>query len=362
MIRRALLAVGAVAIPFASFGVLVQRGVSRLLAAPRVLPEEAGLAAALDARGGEVVRIRSRDGLRLAGRWLPAEPAADGWVSDPHEAVLLLHGYSGSIAPDLVEYAPFLRRTAGVLGIDFRGHGGSDPSPTTFGMLEVEDVAGALAWLGERGVARVALVGSSMGANTALASVAILGDGTLVAADAEPDRPRDPTPPPRPAIVGVVADSATTELAIPIARRLRLPLVSRRVADLLFAGAARRLGADPRATEPIRIIDLVPPVPVLFVHGEADDTSPVGEVRRLAAAAGPTAELWTVSRAGHAGAHAGAPGAYEERVTAFLRRVLAGARGDAPIIGRPGVPASPADPRSVADAARPARGRRKKTT
>ena len=114
------------------------------------------------------------------------------WTADPHEAILLLHGYNGSIAPDLVEYGPFLRRTAGVLGLDFRGHGGSDDGPTTFGLLETEDVAGALAWLGERGIRRVVIVGSSMGGITALAAVAVLGDGRLDSADGEPDgaRPR----------------------------------------------------------------------------------------------------------------------------------------------------------------------------
>ena len=54
-------------------------------------------------------------------------------------------------------------------------------------MLEVEDVAGALAWLGERGIRRVALFGTSMGGMAAIASVAVLGDGTLPAADVEPD-------------------------------------------------------------------------------------------------------------------------------------------------------------------------------
>ena len=71
--------------------------------------------------------------------------------------------------PTCVEYGPFLRRTAGVLGLDFRGHGGSDDGPTTFGLLETEDIAGALAWLGERGITRVAMVGTSMGGITAIA-------------------------------------------------------------------------------------------------------------------------------------------------------------------------------------------------
>ena len=93
------------------------------------------------------------------------------------------------MTPDLLDVGPFLRRTAGVLGLDFRGHGGSDDAPTTFGLNEVEDVAGALAWLGERGIRRVALVGSSMGGITAIAAVAVLGDGRLASADADPAAP-----------------------------------------------------------------------------------------------------------------------------------------------------------------------------
>src|SRR5438552_687035 len=148
-----------------------------------------------DALGGEVIRLRSRDGLKLTARWLPAESgpvSGDGgeaWQPDPYEAILLLHGWTGSIAPDLVDLGPTLRRTAGVLGLDFRGHGGSDDAPTTFGLHEIEDVAGALAWLGERGIRRVALVGSSMGGAVALAAIVVLGDGSLVQADLDPTAP-----------------------------------------------------------------------------------------------------------------------------------------------------------------------------
>lgn len=329
MLRHTLAAAAGVAIPVASFGVLVRRGVDRLLEAPRRTPEEAALGPALDALGGEVVAIRSRDGLRLSGRWLPAE-SDPTWIGDPREAILLLHGWSGSIAPDLVEYGPSLRRTAGVLGLDFRGHGGSDDGPTTFGLREVDDVGGALAWLGARGIRRVALVGTSMGAVVALASVVVLGDGSLPAADADPAAPRAPRPSPRPAIVAVVAESAPAELPTVAANRMggRLPAPVRTlVARRLFAAAAGRLGGDPRATEPIRVIGLVAPVPVLLVSGDADATVPIGDGRRLAAAAGPTAEHWVVPGAAHSGAHAADPDGWESRVTGFLRRGLRAARG-----------------------------------
>src|SRR4029079_12525317 len=138
------------------------------------------------------------------------------WRADPYEASLLLHGWTGSVAPDLVALGPTLRRTAGVLGLDFRGHGESDDGPTTFGLLEVEDVAGALAWLGERGIRRVALAGSSMGGVVAIASIVVLGDGSLAAADVDPDAPAATIDAPRPRIVGAVVEPVAPALRIPI--------------------------------------------------------------------------------------------------------------------------------------------------
>jgi pimeloyl-ACP methyl ester carboxylesterase len=315
------------------------------MAAPRTGPDEVDLGPALDALGGEVVRLRSRDGVQLAGRWLPAETeeaeeAEPGtqpearFRPDPYEAILLLHGYSGSVAPDLLEYGPFLRTTAGVLGLDFRGHGESDDGPTTFGLLEVEDVAGALAWLGERGITRVSLVGTSMGGIVAIAAVALLGDGSLPAADVDPDAPRDVVPAPRPRIVAVVAESVPPELVVPIASRLRGP-ARRFVAGRLFDAVAQRLGGDPRETEPGRVIGLVEPVPLLLIHGAADTTVPLVDGYRLAALAGPSAAHWVVPGAGHSGAHRTDPEAYERRVTAFLRHVAADAQDAQPILAAP---------------------------
>jgi pimeloyl-ACP methyl ester carboxylesterase len=334
VIRRALIAAGAlaVAVPAAAARTVTRRGAERLLAAPRTAPGEEALRRELDALGGETVRFGSRDGLRLSARWLPAEPAeGDDWSPSAEEAILLLHGYTGSVAPDLVEYGPFLRRTAGVLGLDFRGHGGSEDAATTFGFREVEDVAGALAWLGEHGVRRVALFGTSMGGATAIASVVVLGDGTLTAADIDPDAPVSPPPPPRPRIVAVVGDSVPAELPTVVANRIRGGLLRRPLARAIFRAASREVGGDLRATEPGRVVGLVDPVPLLLIHGEADATLPVREGRRLAERAGPSAEHWTVPGAQHSGAHRAAPLEYERRVTAFLRGSFGGGR-DAAIL------------------------------
>ena len=359
MIRRTLAAAATVGLSALTLRMVSERAARRLLDAPRVGPDEAALGPALDALGGEVVRIRSRDGLRLAARWLPVEgpapaaaPTADAttgaagtpaWRPDPHEAILLLHGYTGSIAPDLVEYGPFLRRTAGVLGLDFRGHGGSDAGPTTFGLLEVEDVAGSLAWLGARGVISVALVGTSMGGITAIAAVTVLGDGSLASADAIPDVPDGPAPPIRPRVVAVVADSVASSVVVPVASRLPGPAATF-VAGRLFDGAARTLGADPRSTDPIKIVGLVAPVPLLLIHGAADTTVPPADGERLAEAAGPSAEHWVVPGAEHSRAHATDPAGYELRVSTFLQDAFAGSRTAMPIIGSPGPATVPVDP------------------
>ena len=354
---RSVIATGvAAALSGVALRVVSRRAVDRLLDAPRTGPGEEALGPVLDELGGEVVRLQARDGLRLAARWLPARDADpdDGWVSDPHEAILLLHGYSGSIAPDLVEYAPFLRRTAGVLGLDFRGHGGSDDGPSTFGLLETEDIAGALAWFGERGITRVAMLGTSMGGIAAIAAVAVLGDGSLAAADGDPTAPRGVDLAPRPVIVGVVADSTAPELEIPVGTRLRGP-AGRFIAGRLFDGAARVLGADPRATEPARVIGLLESVPLLLIHGEADRTVPIADGRRLAALAGPASEHWVVPGADHSASHAVAGADYERRVTDFLRLAFQRRRGDdvgaaasSPIIAAPGSP--PGDPSARAPA------------
>jgi uncharacterized protein len=318
VIRRSLLAVGGAVVSIASLDVLTRRAADRLLDAPRVLPEEAGLRPALDALGGEVVRVRARDGLRLSARWLAGEAAEGDWSPDPHEAIVLLHGWSGSVVPHLVELGPFLRRTAGVLGLDFRGHGESDDSPTTFGLREVEDVAGALSWLGERGIERVALVGLSMGGITAIASVAVLGDGSLAGPDADIAAPAHVPAPRRPKVVAVVADSVSPDLPA-----VAVPLIPgpapRLVAARLFGAVARRLGQDPRATEPIRVIGLLEGVPLLLISGDADPIVTAAASRRLAAAAPAGTEHWIVPGAGHRQAHRVEPAEYEARVTGHLR-------------------------------------------
>jgi pimeloyl-ACP methyl ester carboxylesterase len=232
-----------------------------------------------------------------------------------------------------------------VLGLDFRGHGGSDDGATTFGFLEIEDVAGALAWLGERGIRRVAFVGSSMGGIVAIASIVVLGDGMLRQADVDPTAPVVDEAP-RPRIVGAVVESVAPDLRTPIANRMRLPIggvLRRALAGRMFTIAGRRVGGDLRATEPGRLIALVEPVPLLLIHGGSDRTVRPAEGRRLAARAGPSATHWEVPGAGHGQARRAARAQWDERVSRFLRLAFFEAREVVPIIHASGEPTADSD-------------------
>ena len=162
-----------------------------------------------------------------------------------------------------------------MLGLDFRGHGASDDGPTTFGLLEVEDVAGALALARRAGRApgRAGRARRWAGSPRSPPS-AVLGDGRLASADADPGAPAATVHAPRPRIVGVVADSVTPELAIVVGSRMGLPL-GRRIAGRAFGRFDRLVGDDPRTTEPIAVIGLLEDLPLLLVHGEDDPTVPI---------------------------------------------------------------------------------------
>jgi pimeloyl-ACP methyl ester carboxylesterase len=189
-----------------------------------------------------------------------------------------------------------------------------------------------------------------MGGGIALASIVVLGDGTLAQADLDPMAPAAAVEPARPRIVAAVAESIAPDLRIPIANRIPLPLggiLRRAWAGRLFNQAGRKVGGDLRATEPGRIVGLVEPVPLLLIHGLADKTVRPTDGRRLAALAGPSAEHWEVPGAGHGQARRAAPAQWDERVTTFLRSGFSGAREAVPIIHTSGEPTANSDSRGL---------------
>mgnify|MGYP005833306303 CR=1 FL=1 len=244
----------------------------------------------------EPVRFSSRDGVRLGGWWIPA-PAT------PRGTVILCPGQRTSMNDDLIHAAPLHRAGFNVLMFDFRAHGLSDGKLVTFGAREQFDLLGALDMLEkERGVARVGVLGFSMGAGVALLAAA--QDGRIGA---------------------LVVDGAFTRLdrllsGWGVARGLPRAAAKAMAWAMILAGSVRARCRMDRAN-PVDVASRIR-APALFIHGDKDPFVSPGEIEALVAQASGPARLWRVSDAGHRQAYDRHPDDYHARVVEWFTSYL----------------------------------------
>jgi pimeloyl-ACP methyl ester carboxylesterase len=196
--------------------------------------------------------------------------------------------------------AHLARRGHVVLLFDLRGAGQSGGTRFTLGAREGRDVSGAIDFLTARGLAPhgVDLLGYSMGAATALLLAPADARVQAVAADSGYAGLRDVLEAQLPRFSGLppLFTAGTVALARPM---LGLDAGALRPVDGAVALAARR-------------------VPLLVIHGEADDMVPVSHGRRLAAAFGPGAQTLFVPGAAHVASYAAQPATYLARLATFF--------------------------------------------
>lgn len=198
-------------------------------------------------------------------------------------AVVVAHGFTASWRrPDQRRVAAALRGYAGVLAFDFRGHGRST-GRCTVGDREVLDVAAAVAAARRLGYQRVVSMGWSMGGAVALRHAALAGGVDAVASVSAPAR-------------------WYYRGTMPM-RRVHW-LIERRfgrvAARALLRTRITSIPWDPDPESPEQVVGRIPPTPLLLVHGDRDPFFPIDHVEALAAAAGPSSELWVVPGFGHA--------------------------------------------------------------
>ena len=88
----------------------------------------------------QTVHIRSRDGLTLAGHWLPC--------ADARRTVVLFHGWKGNWKEHLVVLGSFLQaQRCSLLFVEQRAHGESEGKYLGFGVLERYDCLEWVRWL-----------------------------------------------------------------------------------------------------------------------------------------------------------------------------------------------------------------------
>ena len=236
--------------------------------------------------------VTSFDGLTLLGRYYEYAPGA------PME--LMFHGYRGSGERDLcvgIQRAFSLGRS--VLIVEQRTSCGSGGHVITFGVRESRDVQTwvdfAIETFGPD--VTILLTGISMGATTVLMAAG---------------RPLPPN------VKGVLADCGFTsarEIICKVMRQLHLPAA---LFYPLVALGARLWGgfrlADSDALQALQTCTL----PVIFIHGEADDFVPCDMSRRNYDACPSPKALLTIPGAGHGLAYMGDPEAYLQALCEFF--------------------------------------------
>lgn len=242
----------------------------------------------------EKVSFLSRDGLRLAG-WFVPSPA------DSDKTLLICHGW-GDNKGEILEQTVFLNRDEGfnLFYFDFRGHGESEGDQVTLGKMELVDFAAAMDYLRKE----KPLCAANLG-------VVALSMGAAVAAMALPDYP---------GIKAAVLESPFADFR-EVGRRwawhhMRVPYFPAIMA-VMYMARLRTGHLDIDRYSPEAFLPSAN-TPLFIIAAGCDGIMPPVDVRRLYAAAAGPKEYWEVPGASHAKCRQTAPSEYESRVASFL--------------------------------------------
>lgn len=243
----------------------------------------------------ERISFRSRDGITLAGWWVPA--------ASPNATIILCHGFP-SDRRDVLPMIPFLHKAGyNVLAFDFRRLGESGGTMSTAGLQEPRDLLGAVDYAAGRSDRPIAVLGVSMGAAAC-----------LMAAASEPR------------IGAVIADSPYAALNVQTVRRFGHGPVSEAMGRYA-AWLGERLVKEPLSdASPLHAVRLLAARPLLLIHSAHDSIIPDGDSRAIYAAATGPKDLWITRASGHVRSFHDCRTEYERRVLLFLKQWLNGRR------------------------------------
>jgi dipeptidyl aminopeptidase/acylaminoacyl peptidase len=222
----------------------------------------------------------------------------------PQAAVLVLHGVSDSKASQ-VESLRFLARR-GILAMapDFRAHGDSGGKFATYGHLEKNDLTLLRRALeNEFHGIPVGLWGTSYGGSVALQSMAIDDQFDFAIIESTFANLRD-----------LARRQVTMRTTLPVSGL-----------GPYFVNEAGKLASfDPAEIAPERAIEDIK-VPVLHLHGEADEMIPIDQGERIAHRSKRADYRFVrIPRGGHYNLRSGDPALYDREVRGFLNRVVTG--------------------------------------
>ena len=242
------------------------------------------------------VYIKSKDGLKLHGFWVPAE--------NPRGTILLAHGYRSTILVDFgLAYAFYHALGMNILVPHQRAHGESEGRYITFGVIESEDMRCWIAYHNRtHGNLQMILSGLSMGASTML----YLADQDL------PDN-----------VKCIIADCGFTSpkaiLDVVYRSVVHFPSGPSLWAADLFARIFAGFGLNEKDT---RVVLKNAKLPVLMIHGLDDDFVPCYMTQEGYDVCTGDKELLMVENAGHGTSFLVDKEVYTMQVISFLEKHL----------------------------------------
>jgi len=245
----------------------------------------------------ELVSITSRDGLKLTGRLYR--------FSDDARVEILFHGWRSSGIRDSSGGAKIARDLGyNLLIVDQRAHGDSDGNTITFGIKEKYDcvdwVRFVIGIFGED--VKILLGGVSMGAATVLMAAGL-----------------DELPHQVKAITADCGYSSPEAIIRKVCRDRGIPdavgYPFLRLGARLYGGFSLKDGGAVDAVKRAK-------VPIMIMHGDADDFVPYSMAEELFAACVGEKYLLTIPRAGHGLAYFYDTERYTNEVAAFKQRAF----------------------------------------
>lgn len=243
--------------------------------------------------------MTARDGARLYSYLIPAEKESNIYV-------LCAHGYRGTRYGDFGAQAEFYHSLGyNVILIDQRAQGKSEGKYIGFGCFEAEDVIEWLNFYTQRfgNDIKFIIAGISMGA------------ATVCIAAGSPKLPEN--------VVCAISDCAYTsaddELKYCLPHYAHLP--SQPFCFIANALNAKTAGYSFKDASPILAVKNAK-VPMLFIHGKADDFVPTDMVCKLYDACITEKDLLIVENAIHAQSFFTNPEKYQEKVCEFVGKFI----------------------------------------